>query len=166
MNTTKKGAMLEIYVKQLFKDLCKLKVRRNVQYRCKGVLTNKNKRAQIDVEFWDLKGKTIVECKYYGSSKVSVTDVDEFYQRSKLVRHTRKIMVTNTCYTQGAVNTAKEHGIRLIDADQLKKMDYERLSLVGMIKDRLGKRKSLDEQIKDADLRNYGEYYSAKQYLV
>ena len=55
MNTTKKGAKLEIYVEQLFKDLCKIKVRRNVIYNCKGVVTRRKRRAQIDVEYWDVR---------------------------------------------------------------------------------------------------------------
>ena len=45
-------------------------------------------------------------------------------------------------------------------------MDYERLSIPEMVMDQLGKRKSLEEQIKDVDLRKYGKYHSARQYSL
>lgn len=165
MNRTKQGAKLEIYVEELFKGLCKLRVKRNVVYTQHGLITKRRKRAQIDVEYWDLGGKTIVECKYY-SNNVPKEDVEEFYQRSRKVRHNQRMMITNKGYTKGAEAQAKKRSIKLVDGMKLKKLDYGRLSMIGMVMDQLGRRKSLEDQIKDVDLRKYGKYHSARRYTI
>ena len=165
MNTTKQGAKLEIYVEQLFKDMGKIRVRRNVQYNVNGVVSKRKKRAQIDVEYWDLLGKTIVECKYY-SNNVSKSDVEEFYERASKIDHSRAIMITNQGYTNAAKKFARKKMIKLIDGDKLRRMDHNRLSIPGMVMDKLGKRKSLDDQIKEVDVRKYRKHYSSKDYII
>ena len=167
-NTTKQGAKLEVYVEQLFKDFCKVRVKRNVVYSCRGVLTRRKRRAQIDVEYWDLHGKTIVECKYYNSTNVSLEDVEEFKKRSERVRHNHAIMVTNTDYTYSARMLAKKYGIRIVNGRKLENMSYERLGLAAIVRQRLGRRKSLEEEIRGVDLNKheYSAYHSSRQYSL
>ena len=165
MNLKKQGAKLEIYVEQLFKDMCKFRVRRNVVYSINGRFTKRRRQAQIDVEFWDLLGKTIVECKYYDGN-VSARDVREFNERKKKVFHNHAMMISNSDYTESAKELANKYGIKLVNGEQLRQMDYERLTLIEMVIDNMGKRKGLEDQIKDIDLRKYRGHYSVKQYIL
>lgn len=165
MNRAKQGAKLEVFVEKLFKDMGKVRVRRNVQYSIRGVVSKKRMRAQIDVEYWDLLGKTIVECKYYVWD-VPKNDVETFHERAKKVIHSKAVMITNSNYTNDAKKFARRKGIKLIDGEELKKMDHDRLSIPGMVLDRLGKRKSLDDQIRDVNMRKYKKYHSSRTYTI
>jgi hypothetical protein len=172
MNTTLKGSVLEIYAAQLFRDQGKIGVRRNVLYEEKALFRNPLKRgrggkkivAQIDVEYWDLAGKTIVECKHYPGGQVGLEEVVEFYVRGKIVEHSHFLMITTGTYTESSRKMGKKLGIKLVDRGGLEKMDYERLSIIGMLKANLGRRPSLEEQLRKVNLRDYSRHEYSRQY--
>ncbi len=174
MNTTAKGSVLEIYAAHLFRDQGKLRVRRNILYEQKPLLRNPLKRekqgrrivAQIDVEYWDLAGKTIVECKHYPGGQVGLEEVVEFYARGKIVDHSHSLMITTGTYTESSRRMGKKLGIRLVDRKGLEKLDYERLSIMGMIEANLGKRPSLEEQLRNVSLRGYSTHQYSRQYKL
>jgi len=175
MNTTQKGSTLEIYVAQIFKDQGKLRVRRNVLYEPKALLQNPLKKkggydpkilAQVDVEYWDLTGKTIVECKHYPGGQVGIEELVGFYARGRVVDHNHSLMITTGSYTDAAKRMARKLGIRLIDKKGLEKLDYERLSLTGMIAAKIGKRASLEEQLRKVSLRGYSTHQYEKMYKL
>ncbi len=171
MNTTLQGSVLEIYAAQLFSDQGKLRVRRNVLYEQKVLFRNPLKRgrggnkivAQIDVEYWDLAGKTIVECKHYPGGEVGLEEVVEFYVRGKIVEHNHYLMITTGTYTESSRKMGKKLGIKLVDHDGLEKMDYERLSIMGMLRANLGKRPSLEEQLRKVHTRGYDTHQYSRQ---
>jgi hypothetical protein len=174
MNTTAKGGALEIYAEHLFRDQGKIGVRRNILYEQTPLFRNPLKKerqgvkivAQIDVEYWDLTGKTIVECKHYPGGQVGLEEVVEFYARGRIVDHEHSLMITTGTYAESSKRMGKKLGIRLVDKEGLEKMDYERLSIMGMIKANMGKRPSLEEQLRNVSLRGYDTHQYSRQYKL
>jgi len=174
MNTTLQGSVLEIYAEHLFRDQGKIRVRRNILYEQTPLFRNPLKKgkqgrkivAQIDIEYWDLSGKTIVECKHYPGGQVGIDEVVEFYARGRIVDHDHSIMITTGAYTESSMRMGKKLGIKLVDREGLEKMDYERLSIMGMIKANMGKRPSLEEQLRSVSLRGYDTHQYSKQYKL
>ncbi|OGM02092.1 hypothetical protein A3K72_00065 [Candidatus Woesearchaeota archaeon RBG_13_36_6] len=160
-NTTTKGRKLEVYVEQLFKDLGKWFVKRNVYYSFRSVLRDRVvRRVQVDVQYYDLYGKTIVECKHYDVWRVSAQAVEDFDDTVRLVKPSNALLITNSSLTREAQGLAEEYGIQVYDGEGLKMLDQERQGLRGI-------RKTLEEQLKDVDLRRYPrEHYSIKRYVL
>ena len=169
-NTTRKGRKLEIYAEQLFKELGKWFVKRNVYYSFRSLVRDRVvRRVQVDVKYYDLYGKTIVECKYYDAWRVSAQDVQDFKKKIDLIRPSTALIVTNNTLTEEGEVLARRFGIRVYDHDELQRLDYERKSLVGMVMQNLGKRrKTLEEQLQEIDLRSYdsNRHYHVTQYVL
>jgi hypothetical protein len=174
MNTTLQGSVLEIYAEHLFRDQGKLRVRRNILYEQVPLFRNPIKKekqgkkivAQIDVEYWDLMGKTIVECKHYPGGQVGIEEVVEFYVRGRIVEHDNSMMITTGTYPASSRKMGKKLGIKMVDREGLEKMDYERLSIMGMIKANMGKRPSLEQQLSNVSLRGYDTHQYSRQYKL
>jgi hypothetical protein len=151
----KNGLKFEIYVEQLFKDLGKLRVRRNVQYHLlKWPKKEEVKIVQIDVQFYDLLGKHIVECKYMSNGTVNDDVVNKVKKNMDYLGIERAVIATNQDFHVQAKRLAKKYEIELCNKEKLEKIDYERRSIVGMMLYRFQK-KSLEEQIDKINEKKY-----------
>ena len=130
------GYKFEVWVEQLYRDLGKPNVQRNVRY----------KNCQVDVIYgWIFRH--YVECKYSGNGAITEEEVAKFKSDLDLIGASPKKgeMVTNKGYTPKARRIAKMYGIRLYDGKALQQMDRRRQGIFGRI---FGRRESLEEKIR------------------
>jgi len=154
-NENENGYKLEIYVEKLYYDLGKLNVKRNVQYNIKKIFSKELiKKIQVDVQFFDLKGTNIVECKYLSSGAVNDDDVNKLRKNTEYLGNDNGILVTNKDFSENAVRLAGKYEIKLISGNELRKMDYDR-SLFSYIQGKFGKRADLEKQLKGISLSKY-----------
>jgi len=155
MNGNDIGTKFEIYIENLFRDLGKLRVRRNVQYHLKRRLAKETvKTVQVDVQFYDLFGKCIVECKYLNNGNINDDVVNKVKKNLDYLGLEKAIIATNQDFQIQAKRLAKKYSITLYNKEVLEKLDYDRLSLAGMIVKKLRKR-SLEEQVEKIQPEKY-----------
>lgn len=149
------GTKFEIFVEQLFKDLGKIRVKRNVQYHLQKRFSKKTmKIVQIDVQFYDWFGKYIVECKYLNNGNVNDDVVNKVKKNLGYLGLEKAIIATNQDFHIQAKRLAKKYRIKLYNKKTLEKLDYDRLSLAGMLFYKIKKR-NLEDQIRKINPRKY-----------
>jgi len=149
------GTKFEIYVENLFRDLGKFRVKRNVNYQLQRRFTKKLvKIVQIDVQFYDFFGKYIVECKYLNNGNVGDDVVNKVKKNLEYLGLEKAIIATNQDFQMQAKRLAKKYGIKLYNKKILEKLDYERLSFIEMIAKKV-KNRTLEEQVDKIKLENY-----------
>lgn len=170
INTSRKGKRLEVYAEQLFRDLGKLLVRRDVYYSFRSLLRKRVvRRAQVDVQYYDEYGKVIVECKYYDAWRVSAEDVRDFKRRIDLIRPDQALILTNSSLTRKGEELAKSFGIEVYDHEALQMLDCERQRMVGMLTQNPSRNgETLEEQLQEIDLRMYDlkKHYNVTKYVL
>ncbi|MBD3209278.1 restriction endonuclease [Candidatus Woesearchaeota archaeon] len=111
---------------RLYDQLGKLNVQHNIT---KQKRTRKGKaRSQFDIVY-GIIAKKYVECKYHGNgANVTFDDVSTFAAKLQLnnLSPRQGVMVTNTDYETRAKVYAHNTGIRLIDRQELIKLDWKR----------------------------------------
>ena len=149
------GTKFEIFTQKLFKDLGKIKVRRNVQYHLQNRFSKKTmKIVQIDVQFYDWFGKYIVECKYLNNGNVNDDVVNKVRKNLGYLGLEKAIIATNQDFHIQAKRLAKKYGIKLYNGKKLQSLDHDRISLTSALFDKLRKR-TIDDKIKKINLRKY-----------
>ena len=167
-NTSIKGKRLEIYVEQLFKDLGKRFVKRNVYYNFRSVFWGSVvRKAQVDVQYYDRYGKTLVECKYYDACRVSAEDITSFRRDIDLIKPSSALVITNSSLTREAEKLAGSFGIEVYDNEALRMLDNERRG-IAMNKNTGRRAKTLEQQLREISLSKYDfeKHYSITRYVL
>jgi len=123
-----KGSGLEIFVSELYKDLGYRDVK--VDYRVKKTNGEESANGQIDVTYKDPILRKYVECKYRTNSNVTFDDYSKFETTLKTFNIPTYLgeMVTNRYFDEKVKLRAKESKIRLIDRDELQRLEQLRKS--------------------------------------
>lgn len=132
------GYKFEVWVEQLYRDIGRPNVQRNVYY--------KSRNCRIDIMYgWIFRH--YVECKYSSNGAITEEAVSKFKADLDLMRASPKKgeMVTNRGYTPKARQIAKMYGIKLYDGKALQQMDRRRQSIFGRM---FGRKESLEEKIR------------------
>ena len=166
------GTKFEIFVEQLFKDLGKRKVRRDINYKLINRFSKKSiKIIQIDVEFYDWFGKYIVECKYLSNGKVKDDDVNKLKKNLDYLELEKAIIATNQDFHIQAKRLAKKlkhdenKKILLYNREKLQSLDYDRMSLSAALFQRM-RGISLENKIRRINRKRYlNKSYSEKRYF-
>ncbi len=160
------GMKFEIFIEELFKDIGKLRVRKNIHYHLKKRFSKKTlKIVQVDVQFYDFLNKYIVECKYLSKGNVNDDVVNKVKKNLGYLGLEKAIIATNQDFHLQAKRLAKKHGIKLYNGKIIQSLDYDRMSLAGEILQKI-KGKTIEDKIKKINLRNYSQKpYIQKCYM-
>jgi len=149
------GTKFEIFVEQLFKDLGKIRVKRNVQYHLQNKFSKKTmKIVQIDVQFYDWLGKYIVECKYLSNGNVNDDVVNKVKKNLGYLGLEKAIIATNQDFHIQAKRLAKKYGIKLYNGKKLESLDQDRMSLTLALFQKM-RGITIDDKIKKINIRRY-----------
>jgi len=149
ISSNKLGKLFEKYIAQIFIDLDKFNVKNNVILKIK----NKNNvlRSEFDI-IYGLIFKKYIECKFKSDldDKVSAKEVGFFAEKLKL--HNKYsgsgIIITNSYLTNRAKAIGLMNNIKIIEREDLEKLDYERMNFFNSIKYLLSKNKFFCRKIK------------------
>ncbi|MBN1274740.1 restriction endonuclease [Candidatus Woesearchaeota archaeon] len=120
------GTAFEKWTADLYDELGKLNVKRDVKLN--KHTRHGDARSQIDVTY-GLRDKRYVECKYHdGNDNVTLEEVAKFagVLRINGIDYDQGIMITNKDYLARAKEYARKMGVKLIDREQLVKLDWKR----------------------------------------
>jgi len=132
MNTVRKGTNYEQYVANVYRAI--LSVEDDEAY--KKIYVEQNKKIvdrngstrQIDV-YWEFKiasekFKVAIECKNYEST-ISIDVVESFRTKLKSLGIQKGILATKVGFQEGAVRSAKEGNITLVQIRKVRHEDFE-----------------------------------------
>lgn len=130
------GLKFELYVAALYRDLDKSHVRHNVV--CDVSSKDRVIKVQFDVVYASWFFDHYVECKYHHpqqGQKVSLDEMAKFASQLDLmnVPGRRGEMVTNSFFSDRALEYAESRGIVTYDKDALKRMEQQRQSLLSRL---------------------------------
>ena len=120
------GSGLENFVYELYKDLGYNDVIKD--YRIKKSNGDESARGQIDLTYRQFMIRRYVECKQRSNNNVNFDDYSKFETTLKLFKIPTYLgeMVTNSYFDDKVKLRAKETKIKLIDRDELVKLNESR----------------------------------------
>jgi hypothetical protein len=161
--TAKAGAKLEIWLENLFQDLEYNNVQRNVHYHFQKNYIYR----QVDLEYKTsiLKKTIMIEAKYSknckiryklrnpknkAGQKIKIDNLlDEVEERRLFVQAKKAILITNKEFEKKVYQAVNNYSrIEIYDLEQLRELDKKRTPF-------WRKRKTIDEQIKSINLKQY-----------
>ncbi|MGV8172165.1 MAG: restriction endonuclease [Candidatus Woesearchaeota archaeon] len=127
------GKGLEWFIYELYKDLGYTEVIRD--YRVSKSNGGEKARGQIDLTYKRFFIKRYVECKYRNGNNVDFNDYSKFETTLKTFNIPTYLgeMVTNSYFDEKVRLRAKESRIKLIDMDELIRLNDSRKSLINSI---------------------------------
>ncbi|MEK6950703.1 MAG: restriction endonuclease [Nanoarchaeota archaeon] len=161
------GSKFEIWVEELLKDNGYCFVRRNIIYH-----RDRYEFRQVDIDYREgflWQTHTMVECKYSSRGKVKLalretksktaqqikaidTILDELEERRQFVKADNAILLTNQYFSPEVYREAKQFPhLEVKDSCWLRELEKRRVGLWNG----LFRRKSLEQQIAEIDLRRY-----------
>ncbi len=143
------GRKFEAYVANIFIDLGKYNVRKNI------ILKKNTYISEFDI-IYGYVNKKYIECKFKSKQYVVTTEeVSVFAKKLDLynIKNSHGIIITNRFLSNKAKAICKVSKIKTIEREELEKLDYERLNLFNSIKYKLSrKQKTLEQMIQKQKL--------------
>jgi len=132
-NDRSNGKGLELFVYELYTDLGYQDV--VLDHRLSKNNGQEKARGQIDLIYKRLFIQRYVECKHRNGSNVNFDDYSKFETTLKTFNIPTYLgeMVTNSYFDEKVKLRAKESRIKLIDRDELLRLNDSRKSLMGMM---------------------------------